>query len=460
MSAPTITARTPSASETNVYINQLIYITFDQAMTSSTLNSNTIVLYRTSDYEVLDTTISYNSSTYKVTVTPDVIFDQNTSYNVVVVGLDQSSTCVKNASNEGMTTTATWYFTTGTEIYEAPEDTVPETQPDVEVAGDAATKILEPAAVTDFSIVSTSPENYNSNLGSITNTTLGTVYFSDDITITFNRLVASGVSVSQDWITISAESVDGDPALSTSVPSGVLSNDTGNTLTWSSPTYSLNEYAWYTNNEITVTISEDVLDYQGNVLGDDYQFMFTTAYRPLYSSVKKIRTVIGPFIRDLNDDIINRNIYLNSIEAYNIANVIYNQSQWDIDSPTFAAKMWVSCKTQYDLLYAKLLDLSSSGSSQLKRLGDFTIQDGVDIRESISGAIQKALACTNAWFKQLLGRYRRAKAKMAVKGVSSDATPPMRGVRTWRVPSEAEGIGGNKRVTREIKSPGPYEEWS
>ena len=81
MSAPVISARIPAVNATNVYLNQLIYITFDQPMTSSTLNDNTLLLYRTSDCTLLDKTISYDSTTYKVTVTPDVVFDKNTVYN-------------------------------------------------------------------------------------------------------------------------------------------------------------------------------------------------------------------------------------------------------------------------------------------------------------------------------------------------------------------------------------------
>ena len=458
MAAPIISTRIPAASATNVYLNQLVYITFDQAMDSTSLTDNTIILYRTSDYEVMDKTISYDSSTYKVTLTPDVIFNKDSTYNVVVVGLDQSTTCVENSSDEGMTTTATWYYTTGTEVYEAPEDTVAETQPDELVAGTPAAKVLEPRVTTDFAIVSTSPENYSSNLGTSADNedvTWGATSPSG-VRVVFNRPVASGSAVLQTWMTLAAVAVDGDPSVSTAVPDGVVYNPNGYTLYWMPSDVD----GWKVNNEITVTVSEDTQDEDGNVLDDDYQFMFTTKYYPLYCAVSRIVAVIGPFIRDMNDDVINRNIYFNSQEAYNIANVIYDQANWAMDSPTFAAKMWVCCKTQYDLLYAKLLDLSQGGPGQLKRLGDFTIQDTGDINSGIKGAIQKTLDCMNAWMKQLLGRSRRAKAKMVVKGVSSPVNPPIRGVRTWGIPTASEGLGGNKRLTRQLKSPGAYSEWS
>jgi len=458
MAAPQLSSRIPAINATNIYLNQLIYLVFDQNVDSSTLTDNTILVYRSSDYELIDKTIGYSSSTYTATITPDSIFDENTTYNVVVVGADQSSTCVKNASSESLVTTATWYFTTGTELYEAPEDTIPETQPDTPVASSPVAKVLEPRSQTSFAITKTTPGNYGTNLGTESSDHT-TVTWGDSVSVKFNRLLASGTAVEQDWIALSVEAVDGDPSTTTATPSGTVANVTGDTITWTPSTYQDNHTTWRVNNEVTVTVSEDVKDYQGNLLSDDYEFMFTTCYYPLYSTVKKIRTAIGPFIRDVNDDVINRTIYLNSLEAYNIANVMYDQSQWALSSPTFAAKMWVFCKTQYDLLHARLLDMASSGAGEMKRLGDFSIQEGTEVQDGVKSSIAKALECSNAWLKQLLGKYRRARAKMVIKGVANPATPPMRGVRTWSVPEDGR-LGANKRTERILKSPGVYSDWS
>jgi hypothetical protein len=287
-----------------------------------------------------------------------------------------------------------------------------------------------------------------------------TVRYDGPITVTFNRPVASGVAVQQGWMTFSAAPVDGDPSIATNMPAGTLSNTNGPTLTYTIASTNGGNYTWLLNNEITATVSGKVQDYEGTTLGNDYRFMFTTVYRPFYSSVEKIRTIIGSFLREIPDDTIARNIYLNSLEAYNIANTIYSQYLWSIDNPTFAAQMWVYCKTQYDLLYAKLLDMASVGPGMIKRLGDFTVQESTDIQYGVKGALQKALDCSNAWLKLLLGKFRRAKTKMVVKGVTSPATPPMRGVRTWTLETGRDTLGANKTLTRRIKSPGIYSEWS
>lgn len=459
MAAPLVVTRTPAPNETNVYVNKYIEITFDQLLSPSTVNENTIVVYRISDYNIIDKTVTYDSATFKVTLAPEIILDQNTQYNVVVVGADQSDLCVKNLAGQSLAVSSTWYFTTGTEKGDTAGETHEEDIPDTPTAASPVSLIPEVRATQGISIKSTSPDNYSANVG-VMNGDYATSHYSGPITITFDRPMASGVAVSQDWLTLDSIPVDGDPATITSMPSGVLTNVVGPTLTWTPSTYNGNNYSWSINNEINITISPETQAHDGTKLGSTYRFMFTTPYRPFYCVLPRIRTVIGSFIREVPDDTIARTIYFNSIEVYNIANTIYSQYKWDIDHPTFAAQMWVCCKTQYDLLYAKLLDMASVGPGMIKRLGDFSIQESTDIQAGIKGAIQKALDCTNAWFRLILGKYRRAKSKMAVKGVASPATPPMRGVRTWTLETGRDTLGANKTLTRRIKSPGIYSDWS
>jgi hypothetical protein len=443
MSAPSMVSRTPAPNETNVYLNKYIEIAFNQPLSTSTINDNTIIIYRISDYNVIDKKITYDAATYTITLAPEIVFDQNTQYNVVIVGADQTDLCLKNATNENLATSLT-----------GDEEKV-----DLPTADSPVSAVLEPAVTTLLSIKSTRPENYSANLGTI-NGDFSTVHWDGPIMVTFDRPVASGVSVLQEWMTFDVAASDGDPATPTGMPSGLLYNTFGDSLTWVPYTYDANNYNWKVNNEITVTISDHVKDATGAELGTQYRFMFTTAYRPYYCTIPKIRSVIGAFIREVPDDTIARQIFFNSLEAYNISNTIYSQYVWDMDHPTFAAQMWVCCKTQYDLLYSKLLDMASVGPGMMKRLGDFSIQESTDIQAGVKGALQKALDCTNAWLKLLLGKYRRAKAKMAIKGVTSPATPPMRGVRTWTLETGRDTLGANKTLTRRIKSPGIYSEWS
>lgn len=459
MAAPLLVSRTPTPNETNVYLNKYIEVVFNQSLSAATVNDNTCVVYRVSDFEVITCTVTLNATTNTITIVPEIVLDQNTQYNAVIVGADETTLCLKNAANENLASSITWYFTTGTSVGDQADETAEEDLPPDPVADPPASRVLETRATSTLSIKSTSPENYKAGIGNI-NGDYETVHWDGPITITFDRAMASGAAVLQDWISLEVASSDGDPATVTHLPSGYLSNSQGSTLTYTFPTFGGNNYSWRTNNEITVTIDDAVASSTGITLGSQYRFMLTTAYRPYYCTIQFIRAQIGSFIREIPDDTIARNIYFNSIEAYNIANTIYSQYKWDMDSPPFAAKRWVCCKTMYDLLYAKLLDMAAVGPGQMKRLGDFTIQESTDIQAGVKGALQKALDCANAWMKLMLDKYRRAKSKLAVKGVASPATPPMRGVRTWTLETGRDTLGANKTLTRRIKSPGIYSEWS
>jgi hypothetical protein len=461
MASPLIVSKSPAANSTNVYINAYIEVVFDQHMAPASLNENTILLYRVSDYQVMDVTSTFVNDNDTLTIIPDIVFDQNTQYNIVLVGSDQSTSNIQNSVGEPLLTSESWNFTTGLlkqdpqgEFGEDNEEAV-----DIKSAESPVSLVLPPKSSNSLLITGTSPDNYSDNIGKM-NLDYETAYYGGPITVTFNSPLASGLAVSQDWITIDVVPVDGDPSTAVAVPSGVVSNELGSVLKWTPATWDGNDYTWRINNEVTVTVSDKVKDSYGKELGNQFKFMFTTPYRPYYCTVPKIRAVIGSFIREIPDDTIARNIYLNSLEVYNIANTIYSQYLWDMDNPTFAAKMWTCCKTQYDLLYAKLLDMASNGPGMIKRLGDFTIQESTEIQAGVKGALQKSLDCSNAWMKLILGKFRRAKSKMAVKGVTSPATPPMRGVRTWTLETGRDTLGANKTLTRRIKSPGIYSDWS
>ena len=461
MPAPTILSTNPATNATGIFLNQYIIVTFSEPVNVSTVNDNTVLLYRVADYHILDKSLTFDPTNTVLTITPSIVFDQNTQYNAVVVGHSQSSVCVQDAFGNSLATSLSWNFTTGTLLMNQQQDQgeLDEQNVDQQTAPSPVSEVLPPLSTTDLIITGTTPNNYDDNIGSM-NADYATSFYGGPITVSFNQPVASGSAVSQGWISFLVEPVDGDPSQQIALPSGYLSNVNGNTLTWTPSAYNNNNYNWCVNNEITVAVSPNVVSSTGTTLGNEYRFMFTTPYFPFYSSVSRIRSVIGSFIREIPDDTIARNIYLNSVEAYNIANTIYSQYLWPINSPTFAANMWVFCKTQYDLLYAKLLDMASSGPGMIKRLGDFSVQESTEIQEGIKGALNKALDCTNAYFKLLLGKFRRAKAKMVVKGVTSPATPPIRGVRTWTLETGRDTLGDNKTLTRRIKSPGIYSDWS
>ena len=482
MAAPNITLIFPANNQTNVYINQLIEITFDTDLLESSINQNTFLMYRSTDYNQIVGTTEYVSATNKVIFTPGKVLDSDTAYTFIVVGADQSADCVKSDTLDSLVASEAIQFVTGSEVYPEPQPTPDEIEQDEQYAPSPTVQILEPVPDPDFSVLETFPEHGSTNIGTSLSSGLCFIEQASGVplpydipvdlasttpnpsglytlSVKFNQdLWANSVIYSEwsDWLTVTALPVNGDPSITAAVPSGFIVPPSGDTLYWTS----LDTGGWYSNNEITVTVSSDVINASGNLLGSDQYFAFTTSYDPLYCSVTKIRLAIGPYIKDIPDDTINRRIFENSILAYQMANVTYGQDQWGMESPSFAAKMYTCCKTQYDLLNVKILDKSCS-SGQMKRLGDFTIQDPLDIAKALEVPMNSALSCMEFWVDRLIGMSGKAHPKMAIKGITNPSTPPVRGVRTWTSTPGRYGIpASNTRRQRKSKLPNIYSQWS
>jgi len=466
MAAPLISSISPTASESGVYLNKQLKAVFDQAMLTSSINQNTVLLYRSSDYKQIEGAVTYDSSDNSLLMIPYQILDENAGYTFILVGADQSSACIKNSSSEDLASSQSVQFVTGTTTYEPPQISPDTTQPDDEVAPSPTISILAPATVLDFSVADTYPDNRETNIGTMLPS--GMCYIAEpsgysSIYATFNEAIASGVNVDYTtWVTVEATPVNGDPALPAGVPSGSIVWPSGynvlplnHTIGWGASDPS----GWYQNNEVLVTLSKYILSASGNYLVNDEQFYFTTTYNPLYCTVRKIRTAIGPYIREVPDDTVNRAIFENSLLAHQLGNETYGQDQWSIDNPSFAAKMYTCCKTQYDLLNTEILNRMSN-AGQLKRLGDFTVQEQIDIARGLKVPIDQSIACMQFWVDKLIGKTGKVHPKMAVKGINNSATPPMRGVRTWTKVSPGMAPAGNTKGQRRNKLPNIYDNWS
>jgi len=460
MAAPLIVSTNPTNGGVNEYLNVHLEVLFDQAMLASSINGNTLLVYRASDYQQVEGMITYDTTNYTATFIPVKSLDENSGYTFIIVGEDQSVDCVKNAASENLAISGLSQFTTGEDIYEPPQDLPDVTTPDEDVAPSPTVPVLEPAVCLDFCITDTTPDHRATNVG--TALPSGRAYIPEpsglsSVYVEFNYdLWPSGVAY-LDWMTLEAEPVNGDPMFPAAVPSGYIVSPSGNTLYWTSTDPS----GWYQNNEITVTVSKYTMNASGDYMSESQQFMFTTAYNPLYCSVSKVRMAIGPYIREIPDDTINRTIFNNSLLAYQLANETYGQQQWGIESPSFAAKMYTCCKTQFDLLNAELLNRIGD-AGQLKRLGDFTVQDQLDLSKAMQPALNQAEACMAFWVDRLIGQDGKVHPKMAVKGVNNATTPPVRGVRTWTkdAPGRRRIPAANTRYQRKLKLPSIFSRWS
>jgi hypothetical protein len=144
-----------------------------------------------------------------------------------------------------------------------------------------------------------------------------------------------------------------------------------------------------TNREYKITLSQNIsgyFPYNGgtvDTLESDYTFWFTSIYCPIFTTVSRIKLLVGPSADVLLDDTIFRMIHKNSLDAvelYNFSNATsIPYDYWGCDWQTVPTniKRYVECKTAYDVLaLLKLIRNSNGAGNQLKSLGDLTIKYG------------------------------------------------------------------------------------
>jgi len=126
------------------------------------------------------------------------------------------------------------------------------------------------------------------------------------------------------------------------------------------------------NNMFFIQLDEDIASTDGYTLGDDYTFYYTTTYDPLYSSIRRIRLELGPFIEEVPDDTINLAIFEASLEADALTFGPVSLTGNALQFFNFARRQYVTCVTELILLGAITSD-SGGGGAKSKRLADLSI---------------------------------------------------------------------------------------
>ena len=124
----------------------------------------------------------------------------------------------------------------------------------------------------------------------------------------------------------------------------------------------------YTNNRFyNIVISKDLPDVDGNLLGNEYSFMFTSLFNPYYISTKLVRLNAGTLLGNHPDLHIASLIYYYSLEADMVIN-LPSKTNEIID---FIKKKYVLIKTLKTLLLDNMnFALHDSVS---KKLSDFSL---------------------------------------------------------------------------------------
>lgn len=128
--------------------------------------------------------------------------------------------------------------------------------------------------------------------------------------------------------------------------------------------------------------NNQIYDFILNVNGNEYTSKFLSKYDPLYSTVEKIRMDTGDLLINVPDSQILKIIYLNSKEALEKLESSVEDEALDEEvlekTPAFV-KRYVRYRTDIDFCYAIYLSISGKYGTQVKKVGDISIENTVKL---------------------------------------------------------------------------------
>jgi len=429
-----VTGRFPVANAIDVPVNTLITATFSELMDVTTINQVTFNVFKAeAPFTPVSGTRAFQSSTNRAIYTIGANLEDNTKYQVVVVGVEDEYATVKigvqDAAGNYMDGNETWTFTTGTTTTTTPtEAALPSGVTSYELPMAPVFSGVITLSQDTLKIIKTNPAHYDTN-----------VPVTQDIEIWFNdhpeyiigtHAYGKAVYGSSHYMTASGFyhayiEVDNRESLGDSNPSqlpliwGYQYDVPRKKLTLRPTTISqaasnVTSHWWadglYTgggivngvleeSNEYTVTIHSGFPGSTKSPLANDFVFMFTTIFDPLFVSVDVIRLNLGSLIEDVPDDTINRIITENGRFALRL----YPKDVRVTGVPWYLTK-YVECKSKLDALNAQILGLG--GIHGRKVLADLTIDrgnQGRDIMAVIEPKLEELQICVSETEAILIG---------------------------------------------------------
>jgi hypothetical protein len=131
--------------------------------------------------------------------------------------------------------------------------------------------------------------------------------------------------------------------------------------------------------------------------GVECVYSFTSRYSPLYSTIKVIRSDYWELLEELTDELVLFHIWQNSQLVREIADVELN---FPDDKPNYAVKQYVRYKTEYDLVRALLITISTKAGAQEKHLGEFKITNEYKTPE-LEEILKRLKELVDEWEKAL-----------------------------------------------------------
>lgn len=355
----------PGSDAVNVPIDTTIKIVFNQDVLSSSLyqnddeeevlNSISIRLFNANGNQVTsETSVVANI----VTITPSIPLSTETSYIVKVNGSDGASPfVVTNRLDDKLAVSYGSIFTTGTNVLLDITDD--------EAASVAAGGVIyrpSPFVQRALTIKATSPANYSSNLSSLPTLV---IRFSDSLTEdsaedypfdeagTVVECYKSGIFSSSLTSVTATPEVDANGNMTIDWGEGAAISD---------------------NTKYLLIVSRDTQSINGVTMEEDYEYVFTGPYDPLYIEADRVKMEMGSIADEIKEDLINRFIHRHCLD-------LYNRFTTAITGTEYWIQELVSYKVQKDLLEVALMNKDAGSSVTL----------GIMFTERTSGQIHEMI---------------------------------------------------------------------
>ena len=437
MPAPTITGKDPAASASNVTLNDIINITFSEALDSTTINTSNFGLRHSESNLPIGITVSYNSTTFIVTLTPETHLWKNSTFKVTVVGLSSAlgTGNVKASDASDFATTTTWTFITGDDIDAGIQKT--DTVEDRE--GDTRLPIgLTLSEAAPFTLVSTKPSN-------------GSWGFTGaSITLTFNKGVAIAEAAAnieifqrpfldeEGWLAQTGSfgtGLEWDQGPFTVPVWGVDSSTTGGivTLTTTGVTY--------LNCAYEVVCGSDMISSTGDDLDSNYSVSFTSESYPKYVTPITVRNEMFQIYDTLNLEFLHQVVWKWMIDGFRISGA--NTTQFTLQSKGKYIKDYAKYGSVMDVMESLFMKKSLLAGTS-KTLGDFTVS-----YHPTAGDLGK-----NSVYTQMKAKFDRARRAISyqthsmrvfIKGWNSGLDPINFKNRLWKNPDVVKNYDGQVR---------------
>jgi hypothetical protein len=148
------------------------------------------------------------------------------------------------------------------------------------------------------------------------------------------------------------------------------------------------------NNLVDIVLDASLANTAGVLLGENYEFSFTTSYTPLYCSVRRVRLMAGQYLAGIPDDTLNLAIHLASLEADERT---WNKSNIEPGFYNFVRSEWSCCRAAQYLLSNVV---GGPGRPKMKKLGDLTVEYDTTVK-NVQVPLDRIQACLDKWDREL-----------------------------------------------------------